>query len=187
MNFADGFSRQHAHFDRANNFLSVARRDAGGGFAIQAREQPVQMFGAARLQLFREAGRAILRSGPARRRVLRAAREDKGRCRRSGRAVCRARAHIFQRVERAAAIFSRGENFVRLDQIDQVMRNAALFGERHFRGADIEMPINLRGIADQNFAAELFGELDSQSRFSRSSGPEDDDEPREVAHPENFQ
>ena len=40
-----------------------------------------------------------------------------------------AAAHIFEHVERAPAIFPGGENFLGLDEIHQMMRNAALLGE----------------------------------------------------------
>ena len=49
------------------------------------------------------------------------------------------------------------------------------------------MTVHLRGIADQNFAAQVPGKFDSQSRFAGSSRPENYQEPRKIAHPENFQ
>ena len=76
---------------------------------------------------------------------------------------------------------------MRLDKIHQVMRNAALLGDGNFRRADIEAPIDLRGIADQNFAAEALRQRNSQRGFARGSRPQNHYEPRQRRHPENFQ
>ena len=186
MDFADCFSCEDAYFNGTNDFLSVARRDPIGGFAIQAVEQTVQMLRAPRLnfcakaitEFFGSVGR-VGESFEQSAEIKAGARSEDGKF--------AATAEIFERIERAAAIFSGGEDFLRFHQVDEVMRNAALLGGTYFGGPDIEMPIHLRGIADQNFAAELLGEFDSKSRFSGSSGPENYEEPREVAHPENFQ
>ena len=90
-------------------------------------------------------------------------------------------------VSRVAAVISGRENFRRLDEVDQVMRDAALLGCGNFRGADIEAAVNLRGIANQHLPIQALGEPNRERRFAGSSGPEDDDELRKRAHPENFQ
>ena len=58
------------------------------------------------------------------------------------------------------------------------MRDSLLLGGRDFCGADIEMAIDLRGIADEDFAVEFFGEGDGQRGFSGGCGAEDDGEAR---------
>ena len=73
-----------------------------------------------------------------------------------------------------------------------MVRNAALFGERHFSRADIEMAVDLSGIADEDFAAEAFGKADSQRRFPRRGRPQNHDEPRarlrhDAVHPRKAQ
>ena len=45
MDFADGFSGGETHFDGADDFLRIARGDAGGCFGIQTREQAMKMLG----------------------------------------------------------------------------------------------------------------------------------------------
>ena len=87
----------------------------------------------------------------------------------------------------APAIFTRSENFCWLDEIDKMVRDSALFGEGNFSGADIEMAVDLRGIANKDFAAQALGEIDSQRRFTRGGRPKNYDEPRELAHPEKAQ
>ena len=67
------------------------------------------------------------------------------------------------------------------------MRNTVLLRRGNFRGADIEVAIHLRGIANQYFAAQFFGEVNPQRGFAGSGRAEDDDQRREATHPENFQ
>src|SRR5271170_3560506 len=62
-------------------------------------------------------------------------------------------ANLVQSEKRPAAVFPGGENFVGVDEIDEVMRNSALLVERNFGSAEIEAAINLGRIANENFAA----------------------------------
>ena len=73
------------------------------------------------------------------------------------------------------------------DEIDQMMRDAALLRDGNLCGADVEVPIDLRRIANEDFAAESLRETDSERRLARSGRPEDHNEPREIVHPGNFQ
>ncbi len=72
-----------------------------------------------------------------------------------------------------------------------MVRDAAPIGCGNFAGADIEMTVDLRGIADENFAAQAFGKRDAQRGFSRSGRPQNHYEPRKGArltgHPEKAQ
>jgi hypothetical protein len=186
MDFANRFSSKQADFDRANDFLSVTRCDSTGGFAIQAFEQPVQMLRAAGLSFsaktFAESFGPGWRIGES---FEQSAKIKAGACSKDGELT--APADIFQGIERAAAIFAGSEYFLRLHQINEVMRDSTPFGWRHFRGPDIEVPVDLRRVADKNFAAEVLGKFDTQGGFAGSGRPEDYQEPGEVAHPENFQ
>src|SRR4029077_10681810 len=47
MDLPHGLTSQHAHLDGTNDFLRIARGDAGSGFAVETRENAVEMFGAA--------------------------------------------------------------------------------------------------------------------------------------------
>ena len=67
--------------------------------------------------------------------------------------------HVFEHIEGSPAIFTGRENFVRLDEINEMMRDATLFGGRHFARANIEVTINLSGIADEDFTTEAFGKM----------------------------
>ena len=62
----------------------------------------------------------------------------------------------FESFDSPPLVIAGGKNFLRLDQIHQMMRDAALVGRGNFRGADVEMPIDLRGIADEDFAVRVF-------------------------------
>ena len=123
MDFADCFSREDAHFDCANNFLSVARGNPAGGFAIQSVEQAVQVVRAVRLNFcaktfaeFFGASRRIGESFEKRAEVKAGARGEDGKF--------AAPANIFQNIQGAATKFSGGKDFLRFDKIDEVMRNS---------------------------------------------------------------
>src|ERR1700678_1864846 len=96
-------------------------------------------------------------------------------------------AEIGENSESAAAIFARRENLFWLDQINEVMRNSLLLRYWNLSGADIEMAVDLGGIADENFTIQFFCEFDAQHGFTGSGGAEDNDQRREATHPENFQ
>ncbi len=186
MDFAHRFSGEQAQFDGADNFLHVGGGNARGRFRIETREHAMQMRGAVLFGPLPQARAnflGALRGGgePFEERAqiqACACSEDRRNL---------ARAQVVQSFQRAATEISRGENFVRFDDVHQVMRNALLLGRGNFRGADIEMAIYLGRVADQYFAAEFFGEMDAQRGLAGSGGAEDDDEPRQSAHPENFQ
>src|ERR1017187_6906337 len=57
---------------------------------------------------------------------------------------------------RHARVLSSGERLVGIEDVDQVVRDAAAFRERQFRRADVEIPVDLEGIAVDDFAPELF-------------------------------
>ena len=52
-------------------------------------------------------------------------------------------------------VFARGEDFVRVEDVDKVMGNATPFGERGFGRPDVEMAIDLQRIAVDDFTMEL--------------------------------
>ena len=62
---------------------------------------------------------------------------------------------------------------IRLDEIDKVMPDAALLGKGNLRGADVEVAVDLRGVADEDFAAKFRSKLDSERGFSGSSRTEE--------------
>jgi hypothetical protein len=183
--FGDGFAGQQAHLNRADNFLGVARRDAGGGFAVEAREDFVQVLGAMLLcgsqqtlaQFFRACG-SVGEAFEERAEVeSRAGGED---------GELRAEAEIVKREKSVAAVVAGGEDFIGLHEVDQMMRDAFLIAprvtgyaracRRDFRGADVEAAIDLSRVADQDFAVEAFGERDGESGFAGGGGAEDDDQ-----------
>ena len=57
--------------------------------------------------------------------------------------------------------------FGRLDDVDEVMTNAALLVQRHFVGADVEASVNGCRIAADNLAAMTSRELDGERALPR--------------------
>src|SRR5580704_189631 len=95
--------------------------------------------------------------------------------------------HFGENLHSLAAILTCGENLLGLDEVDQVVRHSTLFGQRHLRSADIEMLVDLGGIANEHFAVQPLGEPNRQRRFAGSGGPEDDDKWGGRSHLEKFQ
>ena len=177
-NFGERLPCQHAHFDRTDYFLRVARGDAHARRGIEARENFVQMRGAAR---FHDCPKASAQFFRARRSVVEPFEQRAQVKSRSGGddRQFAAAAQIFEREECVAAIVACGENFVRLDDINEVMWDFFPLALRNLRSPNIEVPVNLRRIADENFAAQSFREFDAQRGFAGGSRAEDDDQARE--------
>jgi len=176
-NFGDGFSGEDAHFDRADYFGGVARGDASGGFGVEAGEDFVQvrcamLFGAASQTLaqFFRARRGIGEAFEERAEIESCAGGDDWQL--------VAAAEIVEREERVAAVVAGGEDFVGLDEVDEVMRDLLLTSRGDLRGADVEVAIDLGRIADEDFAVEAAGEFDGERGFAGGGGAEDDDEAR---------
>jgi len=176
-NFGDGFSGEDAHFDGADYFLGVARSDAGGGFGVEAREDFVQVRCAA---LFCDVAQTLAQFFRPRGSVGEAFEEraEVESCAGGNDRQLVAAAEIVERKERVAAVVAGGENFVGLDEVDEMMRNFLLVARENFRGADVEVAIDLRRIADEDFAFEALGEFDGERGFAGGGGAEDDDEAR---------
>jgi len=77
------------------------------------------------------------------------------------------------RVARHACVFARGEKFVRVQDIDEMVRNTPPLGWRQFCGAYVEMAIHLQRIAVDDLAVEFFGEQKSQVALSGAGGTYD--------------
>ena len=142
-NLGDWLSCEDAHLDGADYFLGVAGGDAGGGCGVEAGEDFVEMHGTVLLGAATEAvaeffgacggvGKAFEESAKV---ESRAGGED---------GEFRAAAEIVEGEEGVAAVVAGGEDFVGLDEVDEVMRDVLLIAGRDFRGADVEVAIDLR-------------------------------------------
>jgi hypothetical protein len=159
MNFRDGLAGEEAHLEGANCFLGVLGGDTRRGFGVETGKQAMKV---RRAVNFRAGAQALTNRFGAFR-------------------------DIGEAFEQAAAIFARSEDFFRLDEVDKVVRDSLLFRRRNFSSANVEPPVNLGGIADDDFAVALFSEFDTQRGLAGSGGTKDYDKWREATHPENFQ
>jgi hypothetical protein len=80
---------------------------------------------------------------------------------------------LFDRCNSVAHITRSGVLLGRFDNVDQMMRNAAPFGERDLVGANVESAIDSGGVAADDFAAVPQGELDAQRALARRCGSQD--------------
>jgi hypothetical protein len=68
------------------------------------------------------------------------------------------------------------EYLVRQKEIQEMMRDSSLFSHGSFGGANIEIAINLDGVAIDDFSVELTRQVNGQAGFSGSRGAENDNE-----------
>ena len=168
-NLGDWFSGEDAHLDGADYFLGVARGDASGGRGVESGEDFVEMHGTA---LFGAATEAVAEFFRARGSVGEAFEEgaEVESCAGGEDGEFRAAAEIVEGEEGVAAVVAGGEDFVGLDEVDEVMRDVLLIAGRDFCGADVEVAIDLRGIADEDFAVEALSEFDGERGFAGGGG-----------------
>jgi hypothetical protein len=74
---------------------------------------------------------------------------------------------------RLTSKFACAENLIGFERVQQMVRDAAPFGGCDLCGADIHMPVNLKGIAVYDFPLEGFGEMDGQSALAGTRGTHD--------------
>ena len=124
-NFGDGLSREDAHLDGADYFLGVARGDAGGGRGVESGEDFVEMHGTA---LLGNATKAVAEFFGTRGGVGEAFEEgaEVESCAGGEDGEFRAAAEIVEGEEGVAAVVAGGEDFVGLDEVDEVVRDAVL-------------------------------------------------------------
>ena len=142
-NLGDWLSGEDAHLDGADYFLRVARGDAGGGGGVEAGEDFVEMHGTSVLGAATE---SVAEFFGARGGVGEAFEEGAEVEARAGGedGEFRAAAEIVEGQEGVAAVVAGGEDFVGLDEVDEMMRDVALVALRDLRGADVEVAIDLR-------------------------------------------
>ena len=94
---------------------------------------------------------------------------------------------VFEHFEGAPPVITGGKDFLRFDEINQMVRNAAPLGHWNLRRADVEVPVDLRRVANENLAAEPFRKMDAELGFAGGGRAENHQKPRKRAHPGNFQ
>lgn len=68
------------------------------------------------------------------------------------------------------------ERFVRLDQIDKVVRNALAGGRGRFVRADVHPAVDLAGIGREDVGVEPLGDFDSNAAFPDGGRAENNDQ-----------
>ena len=142
-NLGDGLFGEDAHLDGADYFLRVAGGDAGGGGGVEASEDFVQV---RRAVLLGAAAETVAEFFGARGGVGEAFEEgaEVESCASGEDGESRAASQIVEGEEGVAAVVAGGEDFVGLDEVDEVMRNVLLVARRDLGCADVEMAIDLR-------------------------------------------
>jgi len=66
---------------------------------------------------------------------------------------------------------ARGEVFIDIDHVDEMVRDATAFGDRCFGGPSVQLPINLYRVAVDDFAAELLRQCQAQMTLAGARWP----------------
>jgi hypothetical protein len=154
-------ARGEIDLERANQTLAVSGHDPVRRVGINAAQQPMQAFRSpARRNAIQARAKRLVGAGsgkqPSRQRaVIEAGAADQER-------HVPACVHVANDAIGVARVLRRCVHVSRIGDVDQVMRNAALFGGRHFVGADVEPPIHGRGITVENLAANPLRQRQSQ-------------------------
>ena len=72
-------------------------------------------------------------------------------------------------------IFRQTEFLVRIDYIEQMMRNGGKFFRRRFGGADVHITVNLTAIGINNLTLKGFGQLNGNTALADSGWADDGD------------
>src|SRR5712671_6529213 len=167
MDFRYRLARQNANFDGADEFLFVHRRDFQARFRVEPLEHAMQMPGR---MLFVSRAYALAQFFRAL-RIVRKTFEERVQIQSCAYGKYRqvsAFAQVFQNLQGELAVASSGGIVPWPKNVDQMVRNAAAFGEAGLGRANIKAAIELRRIARYNFPAEPLRECHAERRLSRS-------------------
>ncbi len=168
---------EEEHFERPYHALAVARQDALGRWWIDPLHHAVQE---------RQPAAVGNRLEPSAQRLVgwRPRKQSAGK-----RAIVEPRAaddnrQVASRLDLADGArgihceLRGGVDLGRIGDVDQVMRNAAAFVERHLVGADVEPAIDRRRVAVDDLAAEALGQRQRQRALAAGGRAENrDDQP----------
>ena len=179
--FAHGAAGGEANFDGADDLGGVAGRDAGGGGGIEAGEETMEIFGAAGARAAAQAFAELLGAGGSVRQAFEKGAEiEAGAGGDDGQAL--AGTKILEDFEGEAAVIAGGEDLVRLEEVHEVVRDGGLLGRANLGGADIEVAVDLGGIAAEDFSVPAASDFNGEGGFAGGGGAEDDDEGGGRAH-----
>jgi hypothetical protein len=150
-----------ANFDGANQLLLIRGGNFLRSFAIEARQNPVQVAGTMFVRVVPQSLSKLFRA------LRNVGQPFEQRTQVETRADCenweaRAATQVGESRERHLPVAARRGRFLRAEHIHQVMRNSVAFGNRGFGRADVEPAIELRRIACDYFPAELFSQPNAQ-------------------------
>jgi len=138
LEFGQGSLLEQADLHRPDDFVGVLGGDAGGGSGIEPGEAAMQTPGLARL----DPGQ------PGTQRQV------------AGRALKKAieqRADFGEQWPRAAGKFAGGEDFLGLQEVEQMVRNTAALRDRQLGRADVEAPVELQRVTIYDFSRKIQG------------------------------
>lgn len=164
LKFGQGPLLDEADLHGPNDFVGVLGGDTGGGSGVEPGEAAVQTAGLIRFDAGKSgaedevSGRPLKKAVEQRTEVKSRTAADDGQASAGG--------NLTKQRPRAAGKVAGREDFVGLQEVEQVVRNAAAFGDGQLGRADVEAPVELQRIKIYDFATEIQGQLDGKVALS---------------------
>lgn len=161
MNLANRRACEKPDLNRANDFLPIAGSNPRGRLRVEPHQNAMEMLRFFPLGFCAQALSQPFGPSWCIGQTLEQRAQIQSGARGENRKLAAA-ANVFENFPSAPRIIAGREDILRLDDIHKMMGNTLLLASRDFRGADVEMAVDLRGIADENFAAHPLSELNPE-------------------------
>ena len=159
---------QQADFQGAGHLGDVVRVHAARGFGVEPGQQPVQRAAAARLAGGQPVAQGLVAPRAREEPIEQRPQIKAGSPGHDGQPA--ARGDAGDSLARQAGIFARGKHAVRIEDVYEVMGDAAALRLGELGRPDIEPAVHLEGIAVHDFSVEPLGQRERQGAFSRAGG-----------------
>ena len=169
-------AREEVDLERANQAQPVAGLDAQRRLRIDTPHHPPQTLdSAARRDGLQPRPQRRVLAGPGKQPSRQRPIVEPGPADQNRHAA--ARQDVADRGGRVARVVGGAVFGGRLDDVDEMVRDAALIGDRHLVGADVEAAVDRRRIAVDDLAAKPLGERQSERALARRRRAEHGDHP----------
>jgi hypothetical protein len=162
---------EQADLESADRLLEVAGMDARGGFGVETGKDAMKARGAGLLAgeeagaempvAFGESGKAAEQGA----QIETAASHEDGETMAGG--------DLGDDIAGFARVFAGGVTFLRQEHVEQMVKNLSPIGYGCFRGADVKPPVELKGVAVNDFASKALGQMEGQSALTGAGGTDD--------------
>lgn len=155
---------REAHLDRSDDLRGISRPDPLGARRVEAEQEPVEEFASASFRHAAKARPKPLRALRPLEQPLQEGSKVESRSTDEDRQLP-ALAHLHEGLLRHAPVIPGRKHVARLNDVEEVVRNAAALFGREFPRSKGEAAIDLDGVEVQDLASQALGELETQRRL----------------------